>query len=682
MFELFLLLSLIGTGLYFNKDDVKHLNSFDKENIIKANHNNIYNRGVERNSRNLHQQHVNSRNNKSNDYKSNVYKRNVKKPLHNINNKEHFQNNNSNNNNQNNRNRETMISGDMKYNNDNGVYSQLLGKQVLKEEFKHNNMVPFFKKAGISIDQSDKLFQRKLEQNTGQDSFKKKKKEQTPLWKPTSGYTNIYGQQLDEKYTLNKDRYSIGKSRKNELPFEKEYIQPFEGYNNEYLRDIQELDAAAKLNASVKHQRGESNVSYEGREGPPTAMNKKRGNIGETMKHRPDKFHTLEEHPVMPTTGAVIREGKRPECTIVPKTKRGKFSNLFGTAKASYEKEQERPLIRKSSKITYKEDTTRNMTAEDMWSGQKDPFDYGKNSFNLPANERDTTQNNTQLLNVDSVVKAIIAPFSDIAKTTIKETNIHNEREGNMNTGHHKLTAHDPNDVAKTTIKETNIHNEREGNFTGPVKLTVYDPNDVMKTTIKETNIHNERDGNLTTNYPKGPAYDPNNVLKTTIKETNIHNDREGNVGSLQQTNKGYLTNPQYAPPTNKESTSDIDYYGTAGSMDDKPTSYAADYNMRPNTMKEPLEVGRDPTPEGVKVSNGGDTINLDINKLDSDYVNIREVAQTKIYPSIPYEVPCQITSDKSSLDNNKLANRIGGDLLNAFNKNPYTQPLNSFAYN
>ena len=48
------------------------------------------------------------------------------------------------------------------------------------------------------------------------------------------------------------------------------------------------------------------------------------------------------------------------------------------------------------------------------------------------------------------------------------------------------MTVYDPNDVAKTTIKETNIHNEREGNMSGPKKLMVYDPNDVARTTIKE----------------------------------------------------------------------------------------------------------------------------------------------------------------------------------------------------
>ena len=666
MFELFLLLSLIGTGLYFNKDDVNKLQSMNKENIGKMQHNNIYQSNISRNAVKSHQGAVHARSRQSRQmgtaiHPNNINKSTIERNTNRINrsNIEHFSGTGggggvvgggggSLN--------ETVgnagFGGSSQYNNSDGVYSQLLGRNMLKEEFKKNdmginNMVPFFKKSGMSVDSSDKLFQRKLETQTGNDRFYKKKKEVKEMFKPTMGLTNIHGQQLDTKYGLNKDRYAIGKNRTNELPFEKEYIQPFEGYNNDYLRDIEEIDARTKLNSSVKHLRGESNVSYEGREGPPSSMNKKRGELGEVFKHRPDKFSTLEVRPPVKSSG-IDKAMKHPDCTIVPKTKRGKFTNLFGIAKSAYDKETERPLIRKSGKVTYKKDSIRNITAANMWNAEKDPFDYDKNSYFLPANEREAYQGKTQLLNVDSAFKAIIAPFSDIAKTT---------------------------------VKETNIHNEREGNFNGPTKLTVH-PDDVLKTTIKETNIHNEREGNMYSSHPKPTAHDPNDVAKTTIKETNIDNDREGNVGYVENVGQGYITNVQYAPPTNKETTSDMDYYGAAGAYDERPKSYAADYNMRQNTMKEPLEVGRDPTPESVKIANGSDTVNLDINKLDSDYINYREVAQTKIYPSIPTEVTCQITSDKSTLDNNKIANRIGGNLLEAFNKNPYTQPLNSFAYN
>ena len=34
------------------------------------------------------------------------------------------------------------------------------------------------------------------------------------------------------------------------------------------------------------------------------------------------------------------------------------------------------------------------------------------------------------------------------------------------------------NDVARTTIKETNIHDNRTGNLHGPKKISVHDPND------------------------------------------------------------------------------------------------------------------------------------------------------------------------------------------------------------
>ena len=62
-------------------------------------------------------------------------------------------------------------------------------------------------------------------------------------------------------------------------------------------------------------------------------------------------------------------------------------------------------------------------------------------------------------------------------------------KQNSINSSMEKPIVYDPNDVARTTIKETLIHNNRKGNVKGPNKLTVYDPNDVAKTTIKETLI-------------------------------------------------------------------------------------------------------------------------------------------------------------------------------------------------
>ena len=90
-----------------------------------------------------------------------------------------------------------------------------------------------------------------------------------------------------------------------------------------------------------------------------------------------------------------------------------------------------------------------------------------------------------------------MAPVQDLLKTSKKENFIGNARPGNWCSNTKKMTVHDVNDIARTTIKETNIHNNRSGNMNGPNKLTVYDPNDIARTTIKETNIHNNKTGNL-----------------------------------------------------------------------------------------------------------------------------------------------------------------------------------------
>ena len=173
----------------------------------------------------------------------------------------------------------------------------------------------------------------------------------------------------------------------------------------------------------------------------------------------------------------------------------------------------------------------RNADATGAWKGENDEENYGKNSINLPLNERDTTKKMLHILNLTTFVKSVVGSVQDIMKTSRKENFIGNARpNGNFNASMpKKMTVHDSNDVMRTTIKETNIHDTRAGNMHGPQKITVYDPNDVARTTIKETNIHNNSNGNLS-GPSKIQVHDPNDVARTTIKETNIHDNRTGNL--------------------------------------------------------------------------------------------------------------------------------------------------------
>jgi hypothetical protein len=305
---------------------------------------------------------------------------------------------------------------------------------------------------------------------------------------------------------------------------------------------------------------------------------------------------------------------------------------------------------------------------------------------------------------------------NDIAKTTIKETNIHNSKTGNMNSGVFKGPAFDPNDITKTTIKETNIHNTRTGNLYVPVKSgVVQDPKDKAKTTIKELDIDNKHFTNV-----RGPkrnvVYDPNDIARTTIKETNIHNNRQGNLKNTtiqngdgyltakyedKHTNRqftsdldytgiadgqvghgngdGYLTGNYEDKHTNRQFTSDYEYVGTADSYLDKPTNIQMYDEARLNEIKEGVSEGRYPTLSNVKLANGADTINIDIKKLDEDRDNQYAPISDKLYTQTPTLNNCTVTTDKNILNDESISDRINPDILDAFKSNPYTQSLNSY---
>ena len=103
---------------------------------------------------------------------------------------------------------------------------------------------------------------------------------------------------------------------------------------------------------------------------------------------------------------------------------------------------------------------------------------------------------------------------------------------------------------------------------------------------------------------------------------------------------------------------------------------------MRHNASREESLKGRNPGPQGPKLSNGSDKIEMEVKKIEGDRINTRELTGNKVISSIPEIKPCSITQEKNQYDYNILDERIEPDLLKAFNNNPYTQSLSSYAYN
>ena len=125
-----------------------------------------------------------------------------------------------------------------------------------------------------------------------------------------------------------------------------------------------------------------------------------------------------------------------------------------------------------------------------------------------------------------------------------------------------------------------------------------------------------------------------------------------------------------------------FDYMGGAGGFYKGDMDQINYQNAETNPTKEIIAQGRAPTLNNVKVSNGMDTVNMEIKKMDYDYMNHYENAVGKVYQNIPKEENIgDLTTMKDRLEDEKIAVRIDPSLLNPFKSNPYTQSLESFAY-
>jgi len=312
--------------------------------------------------------------------------------------------------------------------------------------------------------------------------------------------------------------------------------------------------------------------------------------------------------------------------------------------------------------------------------------------------------------------KQTIYDPNDIARTTIKEQTIDNEYEGAL-TGNKKQTIYDPNDIARTTIKEQTIDNDYTGQLTAEKHSIVYDPNDIARTTIKEQNIHNEAPYiNMNPQQPRSlRVYDPEDIARTTMKEVTIDNEHVGFVGvqeslkpggytstsvDMRNTNRQFLTDWYYqgiadcetgtgpgrgylaarydAKNTNRQFLNDWEWEGPAKSFYNNPESYDSMYNARMNPNKEEIALGREPTPQSVKLNVGGDFINIEHRRIEGDNINIREPAETFVYEAPPQKNSCGLTRMKAKLPEDVQRSRINPEILDAYRQNPYTQSLSS----
>jgi hypothetical protein len=503
--------------------------------------------------------------------------------------------------------------------------SPLSGVSFQSGEFKHNNMVPFFR-GQLKQNTYEGANRQILDDQTGSGSFHFAKREQTPFFEPTKTPTgNPYG--MESTTDFMESRVNESRNRANERPMETIRVGP--GLNQGYTQipsggfqqqEGEEYILARMPRTDDLRTANNPKLSYEKPVVPGAHFITTSGTaetVGEMRKYNPDTFYINENgERNFVTTGADLKAAVRSAQVLKNTTRKDTTREYAGPAgqaegNATYTiASAKAPLVKQHGPFGW-----RNADASEYFNKDTDAEqnDYGRGGVEIRPNERfytgervhatnlaadkhetalhqqdDVRATRAQELVANSRVagnfnamggglpgKQTVYDPNDVARTTIKETTIDNDWLGTAGPGgaQPKLTVYDPNDVARVTIKETTIDNDWLGTA-GPggaqPKLTVYDPNDVARVTIKETTIDNDWLGTAGPGgaQPKMTVYDPNDVARTTIKETTIDNDWIGIAGADQAQKLTVYDPDDIARVTGRNTLSDWDLYRNMGRND------------------------------------------------------------------------------------------------------------------
>ena len=228
-----------------------------------------------------------------------------------------------------------------------------------------------------------------------------------------------------------KDLYHLA-TEKNELPFEQVKVGP--GMDSDDLsapsggfhQDVRDY----VVPKSIDDLRPKSNpqISYTGRVVPGKSISDKSESRPNITKNRPDTFYLNNPDRYFTTSTSVQKEAQRP-VQVVKDTNRKDSKYYSGSAGPALVKNSTKGLsTKKSTKNNFKTDGPRNAHK----SGAKIE-ENTKDSYNLPANQRDITGKRSHTSNITTIVKSLIAPITDVMKPTKKENVEGNARQtGNI----------------------------------------------------------------------------------------------------------------------------------------------------------------------------------------------------------------------------------------------------------
>jgi hypothetical protein len=349
------------------------------------------------------------------------------------------------------------------------------GQQSNSDDFKHNNMKPFYgaKIRGSIADIN--LTESILDSKQGSGSQNFAKAEIAPLFNPSDNVNIPNGTPNNSDFFQSRINESMKMS--NVTLWEQQRVGPglnlgygsqnSDGFNSGGVEGSHGFNAGMMareswMPKSVDDLRVDTNpkMSYnlDGHQGPaiyPIKMQGPNNKIGVVEKHLPDKSYESGPTRWFTTTGVEQAPPIRSTQVIPMENRISTTREYYGatsnaeSGRASYIKQD----FEDSKKQSLGELPIINASASG--TNGAGPNDYGYNSYNIYNNNRNTDKEITDFGGVYGMIKASVAPVLDIFRQTRKENAIGNLRQtGNVNginpTGH----LFNINDKTKVTNRE------------------------------------------------------------------------------------------------------------------------------------------------------------------------------------------------------------------------------------
>ena len=496
------------------------------------------------------------------------------------------------------------------------TYTSMTGQTVDMNYFRHNNMAPFFGSKSHALN-SPNATESTLDNYTGSGSTYISKTEQAPLFAPSSNYQWTNGMPNTTDFV--QSRMNPGMKMSNYKPFEEIKVAPglglgystegAGGYNSGMLARELWVDKTVDQ-LRVANKPKASGLGLYGYEGAPKSPFPAYAHIGQVEKKLPPKAFENGKDRWLTTTGL---EKAQPLHGVPIQRNVARTHEEYVGAAGNQTKEGIRGEYMESHMQQLPSVPFTPAYANGMGNAKVEDYSVDAYKSALYVNNRSLFKNETDdsyFGVIKNTIGAAVVPFFDTLKQTRKENTVGNLR---------------PYQNAKYEVAQSYVFN----------------PNERAPTTIRETTENSKMHMNIDSNQ-HGGAY-----MVTTHDQ--LH--------------------------TQRDTTTDFYYAGIAeaGSQNQRPRTYDAEYNQRNNDIKSSTINGR-MVPGNMDVFNN--QVNMHQRPQENLMVNNRaSVGSFYQSPSID-QIGMLQGSTNMNLYAGQQLERNNGDVLRQLKGNPYTQNI------